>query len=119
MFVLAGTARADYPGEPSPPGANNWACKPSTAHPEPVVLVHGLGATMAANWSFMSPFIAKSGYCVFALDLWARSPVLGRTAPGGVVKMETSALELSAFVARVRPRPAPQRSTSSATRRAP
>jgi len=52
----------------SPPGANNWACKPSRAHPRPVILVHGnlrghvrqLAGTVAAA--------VNHGYCVFALN---------------------------------------------------
>src|SRR5690242_708524 len=50
-----------------PPGANVWSCRPSAAHPEPVVLVHGLGADMSENWSYISPLLAAQGYCVFAL----------------------------------------------------
>ncbi len=35
----------------SPPGANEFGCKPTKAHPEPVVLVHGLLANQAVNWN--------------------------------------------------------------------
>jgi triacylglycerol esterase/lipase EstA (alpha/beta hydrolase family) len=83
----------------SPPaGANNFSCKPAAAHPDPVVLVHGLSANMGANWSYMSPILAAHGYCVFALTygLDPRLPLLGGTIP-----IEQSAPELGAFVDQV------------------
>ena len=85
-----------------PAGANDWACRPSAAHPDPVVLVHGTFATMRANWGRLSPKLAAAGYCVFALDYGRRADV---PAPlnfsGGLVPMEQSALELAAFVDQV------------------
>jgi triacylglycerol esterase/lipase EstA (alpha/beta hydrolase family) len=82
----------------SPPGANDWSCKPSAAHPTPVVLAHGLLATMQDNWNTISPLLANSGYCVFALTYGSQS---GDPYFGGLVAMEQSAGELGAFVARV------------------
>jgi triacylglycerol lipase len=103
-IVLSGTpaSSASAASDPSPPGANDFSCQPSAEHPRPVVLVHGLGATMSANWSYNSPRIRDAGYCVFALtygvdprtEWWPYSP-------GGVVPMEESAPELDAFVDRV------------------
>ena len=52
----------------SPPGANNWSCKPSAAHPVPVILVHGTFADMADSWQALSPLLYNNGYCVFALN---------------------------------------------------
>jgi triacylglycerol lipase len=82
----------------SPKGANNWSCKPSAQHPDPVVLVHGLGATMAENWSTMSPLLADNGYCVFALT-YGLSP--GEDYVGGLQPMEQSSQQLAGFVNRV------------------
>jgi len=85
-----------------PKGANDWTCRPTAAHPRPVVLVHGLGATMGLNWSYLSPRLKERGYCVFALTygIDPRTALFG--GPGGVIPIERSAAELAAFVDRVR-----------------
>jgi triacylglycerol lipase len=88
--------------DPAPAGANDFRCEPSAAHPRPVVLVHGLGATMSGNWGYDSPLLADAGYCVFALTYGQQenedNPAY---QPGGVVRMEKSSKELKAFVAEV------------------
>jgi triacylglycerol lipase len=98
LFWLGAPAAVAAAGDTPPAGANDWSCKPSAAHPNPVVLVHGLGATMSENWREMSPLLASHGYCVFALT-YGRDP----RAPefGGAVPMEQSSQELAAFVDRV------------------
>ena len=84
----------------SPPGANNWSCKPSAAHPYPVVLVHGTFADMSDSWQALSPLLYDNGYCVFALNYgsYNGSGPLGIYATG---KIENSAAQLSTFVNRV------------------
>src|SRR5437588_5144081 len=52
-------------GTIDPPGANNWSCVPTAAHPNPVVLVHGTFENKYDNWSYISPALASAGYCVF------------------------------------------------------
>lgn len=91
--VAASLAR---PGS-SPPGANDWTCRPSAAHPEPVVLVHGTVENMALNWNALSPKLKNEGYCVFALDYGG--VVAGQFR--GVDPVAQSAQELSVFVDRV------------------
>lgn len=82
----------------SPPGANDFSCRPSAAHPHPVVLVHGLGATAAENWGTMSPLLKNNGYCVFALT-YGLTP--GNEFFGGAAPMEQSSAELKTFVDKV------------------
>jgi triacylglycerol esterase/lipase EstA (alpha/beta hydrolase family) len=75
----------------SPYGANNWDCKPTAAHPYPVVLVHGTYGDQQSVFDYLSWYISASGYCVFALDygFYGTNPV------------EESAQELSGFVDKV------------------
>jgi triacylglycerol esterase/lipase EstA (alpha/beta hydrolase family) len=84
----------------SPPGANNFACKPSAAHPRPVVLVHGTFEDMANNWQALSPLLVNSGYCVFALNYgsFGGSGAIGVYATGPIAD---SASQLSSFVSKV------------------
>jgi triacylglycerol esterase/lipase EstA (alpha/beta hydrolase family) len=84
----------------SPPGANDFSCKTSAAHPRPVVLVHGTFADMSDSWQALSPLLRDDGYCVFALNYgsYAGSGLLGVDATGDI---PTSAGQLAAFVDRV------------------
>jgi triacylglycerol lipase len=96
---LAGIVAAPSGPDTPPPGANDFSCKPSAAHPEPVILVHGLLATQTDNWQTISPLLANEGYCVFALtygQVDAANPLLHYV--GGLAPMEEGAKELSAFV---------------------
>jgi triacylglycerol esterase/lipase EstA (alpha/beta hydrolase family) len=86
VLALPGNASAAL----SPPGANDPACKPTVAHPYPVVLVHGTFENQAM-WTALSPQIKAAGYCVFALDY-------GNFATGDI---PTSAGALGAFVNQV------------------
>jgi pimeloyl-ACP methyl ester carboxylesterase len=102
VVALLWSAPATAAPDPPPPGANDFSCRPSAEHPRPVVLVHGLGATMRLNWNYHSSRLRAAGYCVFALT-YGVDP---RTrpwpySPGGVIAMERSAPQLAAFVDRV------------------
>jgi triacylglycerol esterase/lipase EstA (alpha/beta hydrolase family) len=81
----------------SPPGANNWKCKPSAAHPDPVILVHGTFEDMSNNWQALSPLLYNNGYCVFALNYgsYNGSGSVGIYATGYI---EDSAKQLGSFV---------------------
>ena len=85
----------------SPPGGNDWSCKPTSAHPRPVVLVHGTFADMSNSWQAISPLLKNNGYCVFALN-YGDYNGSGAIGVYGVDDIPTSAGELNAFVDKVR-----------------
>lgn len=85
--------------ESPPPGANNFACRPSAKHPRPVVLVNGTFANQRNNWNALSPLLWNEGYCVFTFN-YGGPPALGIAY--GLGDIAVSAGQLSAFVDRVR-----------------
>ena len=76
----------------SPPGANDWSCKPTTEHPFPVILVPGTFENMAKNWATLAPVLKNEGYCVYALNYGSTN---GVDATGPVAD---SAGQLAPFV---------------------
>jgi triacylglycerol esterase/lipase EstA (alpha/beta hydrolase family) len=81
-------------------GANN-GCKPSAAHPYPVVLVHATFADEGSNWVTLAPLLANAGYCVYAFNYGETilSGLLGSI--DGLGNIERSAEELRTFVNKV------------------
>ncbi len=82
----------------APLGANNWSCKPSAAHPYPVVLVHGTVENMNDNWGGASPLLADNGYCVFAFNYGGATSSSDLQGTGDIA---TSAGQLATFVNQV------------------
>jgi hypothetical protein len=82
-----------------PPGVVNGPCTPSSAHPFPVVLVHGTFANENFSWQTLAPVLSDAGYCVFGLNYGATQ---WTTYSGdhnyGVDYVENSAAELDSFV---------------------
>lgn len=116
--VGAGPAQAELPVEYSTfsgiraelsnpggsmPGSNDWGCKPSVAHPNPVVLVHGgAGAGAQTNWGTYVPLLANEGYCVFSLTYGALDLPWPVSALGGMTgTAEQNARTIGSFIERV------------------
>ena len=93
-FIAGATATALAPNTP-PPGADNWSCQLTAAHPYPVILVHGTFANMDDNWQAASPLLANHGYCVYAFNFGGASA----TSPiQGTGEIAASAAQLATFV---------------------
>ncbi|MDX3693035.1 esterase/lipase family protein [Streptomyces europaeiscabiei] len=88
---------ADTAAAPSR-GWNDYSCKPSSAHPRPVVLVHGTLANSVDNWLGLAPYLVNRGYCVYSLD-YGQLP--GVAFFHGLGPIDKSAEQLDAFVDRV------------------
>lgn len=86
-----------HPGA-APPGSNDFSCRPSAAHPRPVVLVHGTFGDMTDSWQALSPLLRNAGYCVFALNYGGTPSWNPLQATGDI---PASATQLSSFVDRV------------------
>ncbi|MFF5898509.1 esterase/lipase family protein [Streptomyces argenteolus] len=88
------TATAAETAAPSR-GWNDYSCKPSAAHPRPVVLVHGTFGNSVDNWLVLAPYLVNRGYCVFSLD-YGQLP--GVPFFHGLGPIDKSAGQLAVFV---------------------
>ncbi|MFD9433685.1 esterase/lipase family protein [Streptomyces sp. NPDC060002] len=79
-------------------GWNDYHCKPSAAHPRPVVLVHGTFGNSVDNWLALAPYLTVRGYCVFSVD-YGQLP--GVPFFNGLGPIDKSAAQLSTFVDKV------------------
>ncbi|MFE9683411.1 esterase/lipase family protein [Streptomyces sp. NPDC002701] len=102
-IVPAATATADpsatdRAGAATSRGWNDYSCKPSAAHPRPVVLVHGTFANSVDNWLGLAPYLVNRDYCVYALD-YGQLP--GVPLFHGLGPIDRSAEQLKTFVDKV------------------
>lgn len=98
VAVIAPAASSAQAAAPSS-GWNDFTCKPSAAHPRPVVLVHGTFGNSVDNWLGLAPYLKNRGYCVFSLD-YGQLP--GVPFFHGLGPVDKSAEQLDAYVDRVR-----------------
>ncbi|MEU9436943.1 alpha/beta fold hydrolase [Streptomyces sp. NPDC048252] len=96
--VPATAAHADSTATTSSSGWNDYRCKPSAAHPRPVVLVHGTFGNSVDNWLALAPYLTVRGYCVFSAD-YGQLP--GVPFFNGLGPIDKSAAQLSTFVDKV------------------
>ncbi|HWC84426.1 MAG TPA: alpha/beta fold hydrolase [Pseudonocardiaceae bacterium] len=76
-FALAATATITLGAAPAP--AASASCTPSAAHPDPVLLLHGLGANADEDINVLRSWLDGQGYCTFAYTYGAydQFPVVG------------------------------------------
>src|SRR3954454_16556857 len=90
IVALAAAATLAFAAAPAQ-AYNDFSCRPSAAHPVPVVVVHGTFANSAVSWTLVDTTLRSEGYCTFALDY-------GNNATGPI---EQSGQQLADFVDRV------------------
>ncbi|MFD3705379.1 esterase/lipase family protein [Nocardia sp. NPDC058658] len=89
------------------PGTNDWGCKPTEAHPRPVVLLHGTWMNAYNGYAYMGQPIKDAGYCTFTFNYGRSSMVegggLGSFLPGvmGTGYIQDSAKQTATFIDRV------------------
>lgn len=98
----AAEAATLWGGATSPAGANDWRCRPSAAHPRPVVLLHGTIENQRNIFSALSPLLKNDGYCVFTLNFGSGIITFGQFY--GLDPVASSANEVSRFIDSVRSR---------------
>ena len=74
-------------------GLNDYSCKLTSAHPRPVVLVHGRGGDVQGFQTLIGA-LGAAGYCVFGTNYGQ----VGGQGPNGLDHLTVSAAEIRDFV---------------------
>lgn len=82
-------------------GANDFGCKPTAAHPNPVVLVGSTFLSAAVNWTALAPYLHNAGYCVFTIN-YGREMYYVPPGFTGLDPMPRSSQQVADLVAKVR-----------------
>ncbi|MGW4483028.1 esterase/lipase family protein [Amycolatopsis sp. NPDC004368] len=96
--ALVAAAFTAAPAQAAGGGNNDPSCRPSAAHPRPVVFLHGLGATYYEDLNLMQAAVAAKGYCTFSQTYGAYP---GFPVVGGLRPIADSAAEIKAFIGQV------------------
>ncbi|RMI28075.1 alpha/beta fold hydrolase [Nocardia stercoris] len=96
-YMAAADYQRDHP-DAAPMGANDFGCRPTPAHPRPVVLVHGTDGSAYANWSVLGAELSAAGFCVFAPNYGG----VGGDRHYGVGDVWASSHQVGDFITRVR-----------------
>jgi len=77
---------------------NNFACQPTQINSNPIVLLHGLGATYYEDLNELESWLKGQGFCTFSLTYGS---YLGFPWVGGLMAIEDSAPEIAALIQQV------------------
>lgn len=94
IALLASAAAASPLAARTVPKHNDYSCK-STVHPNPVVLLHGLGATYYEDINFLEVFLQQKNFCTFSLTYgdYPNFPIVG-----GLKSVDESSQDIANFV---------------------
>lgn len=99
LLVSAAPASITIPPLALDPRAahNNFDCRSAT-HPNPVVLLHGLGATFYEDLNFLEAFLQSQDFCTFSITYGSYA---GFPLVGGLKPIAQSAVEIETFIKEV------------------
>ena len=99
-LCAAGAVANPVPADNSAPSLkhNDFSCK-SSSHPDPVILLHGLGATYYEDINALEGYLQTKGFCTFSITYGAYD---GFPLVGGLKPIAESSAQIAAFVNEVK-----------------
>ena len=93
----AAVAYAEEHADAAPPRTNDFRCRPTAAHPRPILLLHGTDSSAYSDFGEIAPMLAERGFCVFAVNYGGRPS----STSFGTEDVHRSGRQVAAFIPRV------------------